>query len=1056
MNKRHKFNLFPNLSLTGGLILALLILIGSTVFLTAQSREAAKSVVTQQPKSQPTKAVALNSQPSKSQPTKSMAMSSQSPKSQPSKSTVLNSQQPDQQQTESAQMIIAKKAAAIKPLTDGSIRFAYLADIHIAEGGTAVEDIIQSVKDINNQKDIQFVILAGDITEFGSDEEIATAAKIFSQFNKPWFILSGNHDSKWSESGCNTFAKVFGYEFFNFVVDPIRGGYADSGNGGYADSGNGSYADSGNGRYADSGKGSYADSGKSGSADAGKRGEASSIRFIGCNSGPNMRMAPALVPRESILILDSVAKTIPSDQPVIFVNHYPLGDEMLNWFEVTDILKKMNTQLALCGHGHNNTVLDYQGLPGVMGRSNLRAGRPGPGYNIVTIKNGLIDFRERIIPVLKESGAPNESGTFNTTTPAATSDSAATSKSASTSQSASTSHSAATSKSASTSQSASTSHSAATSKSASTSQSASTSHAAATSQPANTSRPAADISAYTKTQFSEAKTQAPWFRLRMSGANPLAFNKMSKNVVETQLTFERKLIGKDILGLSYDSRVQMAAEQNATKQEATKLQATEQVATKQEASNLRATEQVATKKEAAEQIAAGQIASKQQAAEQKGRSVGNSGVKDSQSSEGSGIEDRNKIRELWSVQDNSDIGSAALFETDVVYYANTAGTIKAYDVKSNRLIWSYATGSKIFSSPALSEGRLVIGCTDNNIYCFDSKSGRELWRVKADKSVLASPAIYKGVVYIGASDGVFRAIDLKSGRLRWQFTGVESFVESKAWVDDSGVYFGSWGSKFYALDTKSGKLLWSWTNGKGRGLSPAAVWPVKAGGDVNSGRYTNSRPLSGHQGGVIYFVTPERMTHALDAKTGKELWRAKGGREAIGISPDASVVYIKTMQDTLIAYKTGIPAATDNNTPRMSSSRNAPQRQADAVLNPKSAPKGTNRESSLQQQKRETASSQKRESAAQLRLSTPPAPPQPLWKSHVGFGYEIAPSPITATQELIFVPTDKGSIFAVRASDGKAMWQYKFSIALINYVQVLPGNRLLVSSMDGKVAILQY
>ncbi len=935
MNKRHKFKLFT--SLKGGLLLALLILISGTTYLNAQKKGVEQNIREQQP---------MNEQPKNEQPMFQQQNSKQSNSGQ-SKSQQLISHQPKSQRAESAQSIIAKKAAAIKPLADGSIRFAYLADIHIAEGGTAVEDIIQSVKDINNQKDIQFVILAGDITEFGSDEEIAIAAKIFSQFNKPWFILSGNHDSKWSESGCNTFAKVFGYEFFNFVVDPIRGGYADFGKGSFADFGKGSYSDSGNSRYADSGNGRFADSGNGRNADAGRGGDAASIRFIGCNSGPNMRMAPALVPRESILILDSVAKTIPSDQPVIFINHYPLGDEMLNWFEVTDILKRMNTQLALCGHGHNNTVLDYQGLPGVMGRSNLRAGRPGPGYNIVTIKNGLIDFRERIIPVLKESGAPNESGTFNTTALAAVSASANTAP-------------------------------AAASASATT-----TPAAASASASAATARSVTDLSAYSKTQFSEAKTQAPWFRLRMSGATPFAFNKNSKNDVETQLTFERKLIGKDILGLTYDGNAQMTGDQ-------------------------------------------------------KGKSIGTSGQKDSPGAEGRGVWDRAKIKELWSVQDNSDIGSAALYENDVVYYANTAGTIKAWDVKNNRLLWSYATGSKIFSTPALSEGRLVIGCTDNNIYCLDSKSGKELWRVRADKSVLASPAIYKGVVYIGASDGIFRAIDLKSGRLRWQFTGVDSFVESKAWVDDSGVYFGSWGSKFYALNTKSGKLLWSWTNSKGRGLSPAAVWPVKAGGDLNSGRYTNNRPLSGNKGGVIYFVTPERMTHALDARTGKELWRAKGGREAIGISPDASVVYVKTMQDTLIAYRTGLPAATGNDTPKMSSSRNAPQRQADVVSNPKSAPQ------------------QKRESAAQPRLSTPSAQPQPLWKSHVGFGYEIAPSPLTATEELIFVPTDKGSIFAVRASDGKPVWQYKFSIALINYVQTLPGHRLLVSSMDGKVAILQY
>ncbi|HCV15081.1 MAG TPA: metallophosphoesterase, partial [Rikenellaceae bacterium] len=130
------------------------------------------------------------------------------------------------------------------------VRFAYLADLHISDVATNVEDYEISVKDINTLKDINFVILAGDITEFGSDEEILLAKSITDRLKVPVFVLSGNHDSKWSESGCNTFAKVFGYEYFSFDM----GG----------------------------------------------------IQFIGTNSGPNMRMAPALVPREAMVWLDSV------------------------------------------------------------------------------------------------------------------------------------------------------------------------------------------------------------------------------------------------------------------------------------------------------------------------------------------------------------------------------------------------------------------------------------------------------------------------------------------------------------------------------------------------------------------------------------------------------------------------------------------------------------------------------------------------------------------------------------------------------------------------------
>lgn len=95
--------------------------------------------------------------------------------------------------------------------------FAYLSDIHIAEGTSRIDDAITCVNDINSLPQIKFVIIAGDITEFGADEEIQTAKNIFDKLKVPYYIVAGNHDAKWSESGCNTFVKVFGYEGFNFT-----------------------------------------------------------------------------------------------------------------------------------------------------------------------------------------------------------------------------------------------------------------------------------------------------------------------------------------------------------------------------------------------------------------------------------------------------------------------------------------------------------------------------------------------------------------------------------------------------------------------------------------------------------------------------------------------------------------------------------------------------------------------------------------------------------------------------------------------------------------------
>lgn len=219
-------------------------------------------------------------------------------------------------------------------------KFAHVTDTHIG-GETAAEDLRRTVLDINLNPEIKFVLITGDITEFGSDEELLLAKQILDSLTLPWYIVPGNHDANWSESGGNSFRRVFGAETFEFKYN----GY----------------------------------------------------QFMGTNSGPNMRMSPGQVPRENLVWMDSIFNAEPdSKMPLIFINHYPLDSELNNWYEVIDRLKTRNIQLALCGHGHNNRLMDFEGIPAIMGRSNLRAKDSIGGYNIVTIKNGEATYETRI------------------------------------------------------------------------------------------------------------------------------------------------------------------------------------------------------------------------------------------------------------------------------------------------------------------------------------------------------------------------------------------------------------------------------------------------------------------------------------------------------------------------------------------------------------------------------------------------------------------------------------------------------------------------------------
>ncbi len=75
---------------------------------------------------------------------------------------------------------------------------------------------------------------------------------------------------------------------------------------------------------------------------------------------------------EDLRWFDSViSDSLTDDDKLIFVTHYPLDQSISNWYEMTDRLKKLNTQFVLFGHCHQNKLFNLDDNEGLMGRSNL-------------------------------------------------------------------------------------------------------------------------------------------------------------------------------------------------------------------------------------------------------------------------------------------------------------------------------------------------------------------------------------------------------------------------------------------------------------------------------------------------------------------------------------------------------------------------------------------------------------------------------------------------------------------------------------------------------------
>lgn len=226
-----------------------------------------------------------------------------------------------------------------------AFRFAQLTDIHCSpDNPKPTEDLLRSVAQINATDSIDFVLVTGDLTEEGDRATLEHVKSCLDLLKAKYYVILGNHETKWSDSGCTAFGEIFGGERFEF--------------------------------------------------------EHKGILFLGFNSGPLMRMAYGhVVPQDIRWMTEEMEKAgARIEKPVILVTHYPLLDgDVDNWYEVTDAVRPYNVRLFIGGHYHRNRTLSYDGIPGILMRSNLRDKDGKPGYGIYEVEGDSIRVYEQRI-----------------------------------------------------------------------------------------------------------------------------------------------------------------------------------------------------------------------------------------------------------------------------------------------------------------------------------------------------------------------------------------------------------------------------------------------------------------------------------------------------------------------------------------------------------------------------------------------------------------------------------------------------------------------------------
>ena len=223
------------------------------------------------------------------------------------------------------------------------VRIIFLCDLHVSPGNAADGKLREAVDRIN-ATGADAVIVAGDLTNEGADDELRHVKSILDLIELPTYVIPGNHEDNWSQSACRTFDALWGRDRFAFEV---RG-----------------------------------------------------TLFAGINCGPYMKMGDGHVKHEDLAWLDSLLMHNPGKR-VVSVNHYPLTEDIDDWEDYADVLVRYRTAVHLCGHYHSYKRYRSAGIDGLINRS---LHMPGPygdyGYTLVEIARDTL--RQWNVPLAGE------------------------------------------------------------------------------------------------------------------------------------------------------------------------------------------------------------------------------------------------------------------------------------------------------------------------------------------------------------------------------------------------------------------------------------------------------------------------------------------------------------------------------------------------------------------------------------------------------------------------------------------------------------------------------
>ena len=300
-----------------------------------------------------------------------------------------------------------------------------------------------------------------------------------------------------------------------------------------------------------------------------------------------------------------------------------------------------------------------------------------------------------------------------------------------------------------------------------------------------------------------------------------------------------------------------------------------------------------------------------------------------------------------------------LMTPDMVYATGLDGTLWALNLyKNQRIAWTYKIDSSWSEKPTVHNGIIYAGANDGNVYALNSQTGKLKWSSHVSKTNSRSRRLFSSAVirndrlYVGSADNHLYCLNLGDGNIAWKYD-CGDWIRSRPYISGQTIFAATLEGKIIALKDEQDRARPLWTaqndqypiysnlSGDANSLVVCdSNYDITA-YDLKNGRqkwqhsvidcirdgkrkiYADSMPTITQSpvivsGGKVIYSGKDHFVNALDALTGKIVWRFEThGKVAAGATARGGLVFIGQYGGDHKFYaldeKTGKPIWTKSN-----------------------------------------------------------------------------------------------------------------------------------------------